>query len=92
MSYYQIPNDPSPHWLDDDNHALSILPSGYKKITETKAQSMIAALIPAPTVHDQIYALEATITQRRIREAVLGTDNGWLAIVDLQIAELRALL
>lgn len=37
----------------------------------------------------QIASLEATITQRRVREAVLGTDNGWLANVEAQIGALR---
>jgi len=36
-----------------------------------------------------IAALEATITPRRTREAILGTDNGWLADVELQIGQLR---
>jgi len=40
----------------------------------------------------QIAAIEATITPRRMREAVLGTDNGWLAAVDAQIASLRSQL
>jgi len=40
----------------------------------------------------QIAKLEATITQRRQREAVLGIDNGWLADVNAQIAALRAQL
>lgn len=39
----------------------------------------------------QILALEAAVTQRRLREAAL-TDEGktWLADVDAQIAALRA--
>lgn len=40
-------------------------------------------------VIQQIAALEATITPRRMREAVLGTDNGWLANVEQQIDALR---
>lgn len=40
----------------------------------------------------QIAALEATVTQRRLREAMLGTDSGWLAAVDVQIAALRSQL
>ena len=39
-----------------------------------------------------IAALEATITPRRTREAILGTDNGWLADIELQIQELRGQL
>lgn len=44
------------------------------------------------TILDQITALEGTITPRRMREAVLGTDGGWLADVNNQIAALRAQL
>jgi hypothetical protein len=37
----------------------------------------------------QISILEAQITTRRMREASLGIDNGWLADIDAQIATLR---
>jgi len=49
--------------------------------------------LPAPSIVSQILALEATITERRLREAVL-TDEGkvWLASVDAQIAALRGQL
>ena len=40
----------------------------------------------------QIAALEATVTERRIREAVLGIDNGWLKDLNDQIVSLRAQL
>ena len=40
-------------------------------------------------IKDDIAALEAEITPRRTREAILGTDNGWLADVELQIGQLR---
>ena len=43
-------------------------------------------------IKQQIAALEATITDRRYREAILGIDNSWLANVDAQIAALRAQL
>lgn len=39
-----------------------------------------------------IVALEATITPRRTREAILGTDNSWLAGIESQIQELRGQL
>ena len=52
--------------------------------------------IPVIDVKDKIKAdiaaLEATITPRRTREAILGTDNGWLADIELQIQELRGQL
>lgn len=37
----------------------------------------------------QIATLESTISERRKREAILGTDNGWLAGIEAQIAALR---
>ena len=45
---------------------------------------------PPPTVLEQIRTLESKVTQRRLREALLGTDGGWLAGIDAQIADLRA--
>lgn len=51
---------------------------------------------PSPTIADQslieIHALESTITPRRIREAIIGSDNGWLVNIEEQIAKLRAKL
>jgi hypothetical protein len=38
---------------------------------------------------EKVRALEATITNRRLRESLLGTDGGWLARVDKEITELR---
>lgn len=48
-------------------------------------------LDPNAAIDAQILALEATVTQRRLREAAL-TDAGkaWLADLDAQIAVLRA--
>ncbi len=51
-----------------------------------------AAEAPKIAIRSEITVLEASITQRRTREAILGTDNGWLANVDSQIAALRAQL
>ena len=47
---------------------------------------------PADIIKAQINTIEATVTQRRMREATLGIDNGWLAEIDAQIAMLRAQL
>ncbi len=51
-----------------------------------------AAKAPKAMIRSQIAALEAKITVRRQREAILGTDNGWLASVDAEIAALRTQL
>lgn len=40
----------------------------------------------------RIQWLEESVTSRRLREATLGTDNGWMENVDAQIAALRATL
>lgn len=41
------------------------------------------------SILNQIVDLEATVTPRRLREAVLSADSGWLAGVNEQIAALR---
>ena len=40
----------------------------------------------------QIDVIEDSITDRRLREAILGTDSGWLTTTNQQIAALRATL
>lgn len=40
----------------------------------------------------QIADLEKQVTQRRIREAILGLDNGWLSGIEQQIETLRSQL
>lgn len=50
------------------------------------------ALQPQQLIKQQIQALEAQITDRRIREAILGSDSGWLRDINNQIAALRAQL
>lgn len=40
----------------------------------------------------EIYKLEALITPRRVRDAILGKDNGWLADIESEITALRVQL
>ena len=40
-------------------------------------------------IKSQIRQLESTVTQRRMREAALGMDNGWLEHLNQQIETLR---
>jgi len=58
--------------------------------------SVVKYVEPAPTTEEillgQITVLENEITPRRLREAVLGTDNGWLASKEAEIAAVRAQL
>lgn len=44
---------------------------------------------PQATIKAEIYALEALLTQRRFREALLTGDNSYIENVDSQIAKLR---
>lgn len=44
------------------------------------------------SITNQIAALEATVTPRRIREAIRGSGKAWLDSLDDQIAALRAQL
>jgi len=85
------------HFLSDTdivNVGQLLLPVGSIKIADEEA-----AVVQAPPpitgnalLLSQITTLEASITQRRQREAILGIDNGWLEDVNAQIVALRAKL
>lgn len=67
------------------------LPIGNKQITDAAAALLQEASAPALTVQQQILAIEATITPRRLREAVLTPEGKtWLETADAQIVALRA--
>lgn len=40
-------------------------------------------------IKNQIQALEAKVTARRVREAILRVDGGWLIAIDTKIQNLR---
>lgn len=67
--------------------------AGGKKITTDNVGNVVAVERPALSGNDlykaQIMQLEMSITPRRLREAMLGTDSGWLANVNSQIEGLR---
>lgn len=50
------------------------------------------ALTGNDLILSQIAEAEATISPRRLREAALGTDGGWLKAKDAEITALRNLL
>lgn len=63
------------------------------EITAREAEeTAFAALLDNAEILAQIQAIEATITPRRIREAILGTDAGWLEDQEDAIVVLRAQL
>lgn len=47
---------------------------------------------PDDLIKQEIVALESQQTPRRMREAALGIDNGWLVGIEAQIEALRAQL
>ena len=75
-------------WVDvaDDTTEQDTYENGavvkYVETTPTFEEALLA----------QIIVLENEVTQRRLREAVLGTDNGWLAAKEAEIAAVRAQL
>ena len=70
----------------------------YVEMSDAEAADFAAFQSAAATAQirqdklDAITKLESTITPRRLREAVLGTDAGWLANINSQIATLRSQL
>jgi hypothetical protein len=52
-------------------------------------QALFALEQPKILIKSKIAALEASITPRRQREAILAIDTTWLADVELQIGQLR---
>ena len=81
--------------ITTEKHAELLAAQGEgKRITAGAGGYPVALDRPALTsnqmIIQQIAALESTVTQRRIREAALGTDGGWLLALDGQIAALRA--
>lgn len=84
--YYFSDEDVAAGWPD-----RSLVP--LEPIQDDEARAMLNALFPTPTeaelIRKQIVELESLQTDRRIREAVLGIDNGWLANLNDQIAVLR---
>lgn len=63
---------------------------------EVYSENFPDAWPPSPSERDlitqQIASLEATVTERRYREAILGIDNGWLKNINDQIVMLRTKL
>lgn len=98
MPHFKAP-DNTLHFLSDEdvaNGGIALLPKGSTEITDAQAATAIEALQPKPTAADlirtQITELEMQQTPRRMREAALGIDGGWLASLDEQIQVLRAQL
>lgn len=90
MKYFKDSSD-AVYAFEDDGSQDAFISADLISITEAEAN---AIRFPAPTdrqlIEDQIKNLEFAVTERRMREAILGTDGGWLKNLDAQIANLRA--
>lgn len=93
MRYFSDLNG-DPHGFDADDPAQLALMDAIA-VANSWAE-ITGSWPPAPSesdkIKDQIVALEATVTPRRLREAALGADGGWLKNLDDQIVALRAKL
>lgn len=63
-----------------------------EEIEWTAQQTLFLQEQPKILIKSKISTLEASITPRRQREAILGIDTTWLADIELQISELRGQL
>lgn len=72
MPYFKVPNETSPHWLDDAD-VEKWKGEGWEEISEAEAAAM-RPQPPAPTVQDQIVALEQAnpITHRNLRDLAMA--------------------
>lgn len=86
MKGYAVRNDGVYGWRTV-NSASDCLPN------ETWQEEQPAPYVDVNAdIKSQISALEALQTPRRIRDAIAGIDNGWIANLETQIADLRAQL
>lgn len=76
-----------PEWTAAADLATKTVTSTQQVVPLTADQLKAIRVVK---VKAEIEVIEASITPRRTREAVLGTDGGWLAARDAEIAALRA--
>lgn len=88
--HYKAP-DNSLHFLDDDSFAY-LLPAGSFPITDEEAEALKPQTDPKEAIKAQIASLEASITPRRLREALISGSFQFIRDVEEQIAALRAQL
>lgn len=91
VCYYN--NGTSMRWVAPDYAVVT----GEVLFDETPTSEQLAAAFPSydtaennEILKSQIATLEAQVTNRRIREAAIGSDSGWLENLNSQIVALRA--
>jgi hypothetical protein len=84
---------PNAQFVNTDNtYAGLIAHDGTVFPTELEIQTECERLAAQQVVLVEIARLESEVTQRRLREATLGTDGGWLANQEALIAAERSKL
>jgi len=73
-----LPNHWEQTWIVLDLNAAQLAEAQIQKIEDEKAK-----------IKSDIAALEASVTPRRQREAILSIDTTWLADIEIQIGQLR---
>lgn len=91
MKYYKHPVTNEVWAFAADGSQDEDIPDDLIAISKAEADALRSPS-QEQSILTQILALEATVTQRRMRDALLGTDGGWLANIEQQIAALRAQL
>lgn len=92
MKLFKNPADNTVWAYEADGSQDAFISPSFIPITEEEANELRkpAPLTGNDLILSQIADIEVTITQRRLREAALNTDNGWLLEKDAAIAALRA--
>ncbi|WP_435018509.1 hypothetical protein TA3x_000483 [Tundrisphaera sp. TA3] len=78
--------------ITEEQHLALLKANSEGKVIRGDEEGFPVAVEPAKrpkTTRQQIAELEAAITPRRMREAVMGTDGGWLKAQEGKIAALR---
>lgn len=75
--------------ITDDQWYQMIENQGCRKLINGTLEVFTKPIPQNQDILRQIYELELNVTPRRVREAILGIDNGWLSNVESEIDALR---
>lgn len=79
--------------MDGAAIGLGSWPVGMTIATDAQIQAVLNPTKSSKQIAlEKILALESKVTDRRIREAILGIDNGWLKSINDEIVVLRTQL
>ena len=93
MKHYINPTTKEVFAYEDDGSQDHIITENFTPISDTDLAALRASQIdPKAAIKAHIASLEASITPRRLREAVLSGDHAFITGVDAHIEALRAKL